>query len=141
LKVALEAVNSALKLVLLEDDLPELPLSELGGLLVSVHISWLEGIEGFVSDGLAEVNLFELLVELFDSLVNHVVKLHPGCHEARLDQLHFTHVCKLLRRRHIVEFVHLCPFSLEVICAKCFKRMLAKFHRDPRPLHLHVLES
>ena len=61
-KVAFESVNSPLELVLLQDDLPQLPLTKLGRPFFSVQFCWLEGVKGFVGDGLAEVNFFELLV-------------------------------------------------------------------------------
>ena len=81
-EVILESVDSLLKLVLLEDDLPELPLAVLTRVLFWVELARFEILKRLVGDGLSEVDVFELSIELVDPDVNEIIDLHAWGHEA-----------------------------------------------------------
>ena len=54
-------------------------------------------------DALTEIDNLKLAIQLFDFLVNDVVKVHAWSHKARLDALHCPNVFSLLGQRHLVE--------------------------------------
>jgi len=103
LKVAFESLNSLFELVLLKDDLSQLPFAQLFLIFCFFKAFRLKKVKRFVGNILAKVNGFKLFVKGVESLFNHVVKEHSGCHEARFDGLHSTYVIAFLSYRHIIE--------------------------------------
>ena len=43
-------------------------------------------------DSLTKIDVFELLVQVLNPLVNHVIYQHTWCHEALPNGLHFANV-------------------------------------------------
>lgn len=110
LEILLESLNSVLKLVLLEDDLAQLPRAVLCSVVFLVDALWQEVLKSLVSDRLPEVDILELFVEILDAFVKHVVDFHAGRHEATFETLHLADVVAFLGQRHAVELFQLILF-------------------------------
>ena len=83
-QVFLESLYSLFKLVLLENDLAQLPLAVFCLIFFICKLFRDERLKGLVSDSLTEIDLAKLLVQLMNSLVYKVVHDHAGCLEAAL---------------------------------------------------------
>lgn len=143
IKVLFEAIDSILELVLLQYDFTNFPLSKLCQIRNLVKSLRFEEIERLMVDLLTKVDVFELLVQVLDPLVNHFVDKHAGCHKAFPNGFHFADVHSFLRQRHVLEcskfliyLLLLFSFNLLII-----KVTLSKFHCDSSVPHFHVLES
>jgi len=95
--VLLEVLYPLLELMLLQDNLTQLPGSVLRDVFVFVDPLRQVFLECCVSDRLSEINVFKFVVELLDASINHIVNDHAWCHESRLKRLHIGDVIPLFR--------------------------------------------
>ena len=84
--------------MLLEDYLPELPFTILTRVLLWVKLFRFEILKRLVSDGLSEIDIFELSIKLLDSDINEIIDLHTWGHEARFEFFHSLDIVALLRQ-------------------------------------------
>lgn len=83
-QVFLESLFSLFKLVLLENDLAQLPLAVFCLIFLICKLFRDKRLKGLVSDRLTEIDLAKLLVQLLNSLVYEVVHDHAGRLKAAL---------------------------------------------------------
>ena len=89
---------------------------------------------------LTKVDIFELLVQFLDSLVNLSINHHARCHEAFSDGFHFADVHTFLGKWHVLEAQKFLVL-LFIYLLLNIKVALTNFHRDTSISHFHIFES
>ena len=134
-QVFLESLRPLFKLVLLENDLAQLPLAVFCLIFLTCKLFGDKWLKGLVSDRLTEIDLAKLLVQLLNSLVYEVVHDHAWRLEAALPIRHLADVVALLWQRHLVEALQL----LYVFCFQVADLLVVEFDRDVSASHLRFL--